>query len=226
MVCSKVGAMAGRLVGAVLGLAVLAGIGVTTGYAVGQSRVEEPTSFAAPMAVPAAQPSFPVNVYAVEPDPATDPLETGLPMQEARFRAGGFKLRAPVPVGWRRVDVSSDRSQFSVASNPQNTYLLRIEILAGDTQSTGVQARSRIDALRSQEADGNAENLIIEDESETGFTYTAIDIGGFQRVGIERFATMPGNSSAYFAVAVTGREVDREGMLALIDRVVEGAYVP
>lgn len=219
--------MAGRIVGALLALAVLAGIGAAAGYAVGRGQVEEPTTFATPVAVPASRPSFPVNVYDVEPDPDTAPLGDDLLLHEEKFRAGGFRLRAPVPDGWLRVELAG-RSQwnFSVATNPTNTYLLRIGILAGDRRSTGVETIARLAALRSAEADGNFENLIIEQESETGFAATYIDSGGFQRVSIERFETVPGNESAYFSVAVSGREVDREAMGQLLDRVVAGAYVP
>jgi hypothetical protein len=219
--------MVRRVVSAVVGLAVLAGIGVAAGYAVGENRVEETATFATPVAVPAAKPSFPVNVYDVQPDPTTDPLETGVPLQETKFRSGGFKLRAPVPTGWQRVELpGGNQWNFTVATNPTNTYLLRISILAADRRATRVEAIARLAALRSAETDGNSENLIVEEESDTGFTATYIDSGGFQRVSIERFETVPGNESAYFSVALSGREVDREGMADLVDRVVAGAYVP
>lgn len=219
--------MAGRIGGALLALAALAGIGVAAGYAVGQGHVEEPTSFATPVAVPASLPSFPVNVYDVEPDPDTAPLGGDLSLHEEKFRAGGFQLRAPVPDGWLRVELSG-RSQwnFTVATNPTNTYLLRIGILAGDRRSTGVETIARLAALESAETDGNFQNLIVEEESDTGFAATYIDSAGYQRVTIERFETVPGNDSAYFSVAVSGREVDREAMIELLDRVVEGAYAP
>ncbi len=213
--------------GALLALAVLAGIGGAAGYAVGQQRVEKPTSFATPVAVPASRPSFPVNVYEVAPDPGTDPLGADLLLSEEKFRAGGFALRAPVPDGWLRVELSGrNQWNFTVAANPANTYLLRIGILAGDRQSTGVEVIARLAALRSAEADGNFENLIVEEEFDTGFTATYIDGAGYQRVSIERFVTVPGNESAYFSVALSGREVDREAMAELLDRVVAGAYVP
>lgn len=219
--------MARRIVGAVVVLLVLAGLGAGAGYVVGRNDAQQPATFAVPQSVPAERPSFPVNVYDVEPDPDTAPLGTGLALHEERFRANGFRLRAPVPDGWRRVAVAGGtRWQFTDPDNPSNTYILRIEIVASDTQTTGVQAQSRMIALRQQEDDGNAENLIFEDESETGFTFTEIDVGGHQRVGIERFESVPGNSSAYFTVAVNGREVDRDGLVDLIDQVVEGAYVP
>lgn len=222
--------MAGRIVGAVLalaGIAGLAGIGGVAGYAVRHQSVEEPTPFATPVAVPASRPSFPVNVYDVVPDPDTEPLGTDLLLSEQKFRAGGFRLRAPVPIGWLRVELSG-RSQwnFSVPTNPPNTYLLRIGILAGDRQSTGVETIARLAALRAAETDGNSENLIVEEESDTGFTATYIDSAGYQRVSLERFATVPGNESAYFSVAVSGREVDRAAMIELCERVVAGSYVP
>ncbi len=219
--------MTGRIVRALLLLAVLTAIGAAMGYAAGVERAEEPTTFATPEAVPATRPSFPVNVYDIEPDPDTAPLARDLPLHEERFRAAGFALRAPVPDGWQRVELPGrNQWNFSVAANPTNTYLLRISILAGDRRSTGVEVIARLAALRAAETDGNFENLIIEEESGTAFSATYIDSGGYQRVAIERFETGPADESAYFSVAVSGREVDREAMVELLDRVVEGAYVP
>ncbi len=225
--------MTGRIVGALSTLVLLAIVGGGIGYVVATDRVEEPATFAEPQAVPAESPSFPVNVYDVEPDPDTAPLPTDVPLEEQRFRSDDFKLRAPVPVGWQRISIAGGvRWQFKDPATPSNTYLLRIEILAGTTQSTSVQAQSRIFALRQQEADGFAANLIIEEDDivqgdpDTGFTYTEIDDGGYQRVGIERFIAVPGNSSAYYTVAVSGREADRDGMVSLVQRIVAGAYVP
>ncbi|MEN8675362.1 hypothetical protein [Nocardioides sp.] len=218
--------MAGRLVGAFLGLVMLAAAGAGAGYLVGREDVEEPVTFAVPEAVPAEQPSFPVNVYDVTPDPDATPLDGGLALHEEKFRAGGFKLRAPAPDGWQRVELSG-RTQwnFTPADRVPNTYLLRIGIVAGERKSPSVETTSRIFALRQQETDGNSENLIIEEQSDSAFTATTI-VGGYQRVIMERFLTAPGNSSAYFTVVMNGREVDRDAMTELIDRVVAGAFVP
>ena len=219
--------MTGRIVRALLLLTVLTAIGAALGYAVGVHRTETPTTFATPEAVPASLPSFPVNVYDIKPDPDTVPLVGDLPLHEERFRAAGFALRAPVPDGWQRVELSGrNQWNFTLAANPTNTYLLRISILAGTRRSTGVEVIARLAALRAAETDGNFENLIVEEESGTGFSATYIDSGGYQRVAIERFESGPDDESAYFSVAVSGREVDREGMVELLDRVFEGAYVP
>ncbi len=219
--------MIGRIAGVLTALVVLAGLGAAAGYLVGRDDAVEPTTFAVPQAVPAESPSFPVNVYDVSPDPTTAPLASDLPLHEEKFRSGGFALRAPAPDGWLRVELPG-RSQwnFSVVDNPSHTYVLRIGIIAGERKTPGVETLSRIVALRAQESDGNSANLIVEDQSDTGFTATLIDSDGFQRVAIERFLTMPGDTSAYYTVAVNGREADREAMVALVDEVIAGAYVP
>lgn len=219
--------MAGRIVGALLTLCLLAGIGVAVGYVVGQRQVTEPTTFTTPVAVPASRPSFPVNVYDVEPDPTTAPLDAALPLHEEKFSSDGFRLRAPVPDGWMRVELSGrNQWNFSVPTNPSNTYLLRIGLLAADRRSTGVETIARLAALSAAEADGNFENLIVEEQSDTGFTATYIDGSGYQRVSIEKFETVPGHDSAYFSVAMSGREVDREAMVELLERIVSGTYAP
>lgn len=218
--------MAGRIAAALVALVLLAGAGAAAGYVVAQDEEPLPTTFATPESVPAASPGFPVNVYDVEDDPDAPPLAKKIDLHEEGFGAGGFRLRAPVPDGWRRVRLSGNNQwNFTVADNPLNTYLLRIGILAGERRTTGVAAGARLLALRAQEADGNSENLIVEEQSDTGFVATAI-IGGYQRVIMERFLTVPGNTSAYFTVVMNGREVDREAMTELLDRVVAGATVP
>ena len=219
--------MTGRITGALAVLVLLALVGAGAGYVSSQDEPVPPVSFSPPVAVPAESPSFPVNVYDVTPDPDTPPLAVDLPLSEAKFRAGGFALRAPVPDDWLRVELSGRASwQFSRPENPSGTYVLRLGIVAGERRVPSVATTSRVFALRQQELDGNSENLIVEEQTDTGFTYTVIDGTGHQRVGIERFLTVSGNDSAYYTVAVSGREVDREGMMSLLERIMDGAYVP
>ncbi|WP_323794336.1 hypothetical protein [Nocardioides sp.] len=219
--------MTGRIAGALALLVLLALVGAGAGYVSNQDEPVPPASFSPPVAVPAESPSLPVNVYDVTPDPDTPPLAVDTPLSEAKFRAGGFALRAPVPDDWLRVELSGRSSwQFSRPENPSGTYVLRLGIVAGERRAPSVAAASRVFALRQQELDGNSQNLIVEEQTDTGFTYTLIDAAGHQRVGIEEFLTVPGNDSAYFTVAVSGREVDREGMVSLLQRVTAGAYVP
>lgn len=222
--------MAGRISGVLALLVLLALLGAGAGYVSARQERVPPTSFSPPLAVPAEDPSLPVNVYEVTPDPATPPLAVDTPLHEEKFRAGGFALRAPVPDDWLRVELSGRSSwQFSRPENPSGTYVLRLGIIAGERRAPSVATTSRVFALRQQEIDGNSENLIVEEQSDTGFTYTVIDADGRQRVGMERFLPQPGGGgdlTAYYTVAVSGREADREGMLALLERVVDGAHVP
>ena len=212
--------MTGRLVGALVVLALLGGAG---GYVVATARAESdvaPTTFASPAPVPAADPRYPIVEYVVTPDPTTAALPTDLSLHTAEFEAGGFTLEAPVPNGWRRVGLSGGTQwNFSDPANPPNTYVLRIGIVAGDRRSAVVETMSRITALEAQENDGNSENLIIEQQDDSGFTASLIDVGGYRRISIERFLTFPGNLSAHATIAITGREVDRGGMTDLIARV-------
>ncbi len=218
--------MTGRIVGV---LTLLALVGGAIGYAVGENRPETvapgPVVFATPRPLPAVDPSYPVNEYDVRPDPTTAPLATGLPLRTARFRAGGFTLQAPVPKGWRR-GVLGGRTQWNFVDpdNPLNTYVLRIGIVAGERKSPGVATIARVAALQAQESDGNSENLVIRtDDDGAGFTASLIDLAGYRRVAIERFETLPDEPLAYYTVALSGREVDREGMADLLARVIAGA---
>ena len=204
-----------RWIGLALALVLVGG---GAGYALGQSREDEPASISAGP-VPAESPSYPVNEYDVLPDPGIAPLATDLPLHTAKFRTGGLRMTASVPVGWRRALLEGgDAWNFADPDNPPNTYLLRVGFVSGRVSLT-VARETRIAALEDAEAHGNLEHLVVEDRADDGFTATYLD-DGHQRVTMERFLPQGDSGQTYATVAVTGRETDRVGMADLQERVV------
>lgn len=220
-------------IGSAMALALL---GVAGGVASGRLLEDEPATIASATPVPATAPSYPVNEYDVLPDPGIAPLGTGLPSHTERFRLNDFRLTASVPDGWRRVELTGGSAwNFSPPSNPLNAYVLRIEIVAGSRSSVSAAKGARLLRLQSAQADGNMQRLVIEDETEDGIVASYLDPrrgpdkeilpGFYQRVTLERWLTF-GSDTAYADIAVTGRDVDREGMADLLERVATSAAIP
>jgi len=212
--------MSTRVLGLLLALALL---GVATGYA-GQRVLDaddSPASFAA-LPVPASSPSYPVNEYDVRPDPGAAPLPVDVALRRMTLREGGERVSVLAPRTWRRVAVQPGAAwNFSRPDYPLNTYLLRVTLLGGQRISGSVASTARIAALRAAELDGNLEAVTVEQESADGFDATYLQ-GGYRRVLMERFSTL-GTSTVQVGVAVTGREVDRDGMADLLERVLASA---
>lgn len=208
-----------RWIGLALALVLVGG---GAGYALGQSREDEPARISAEP-VPAQSPSYPINEYDVLPDPGIAPLATGLPLHPAKFRTGDLQMRASAPTGWRRAVLQGgDSWNFADPDVPQPTYMLRVGLIAGDRASLNAAREFRISKLEDAEANGDLEHLVVEDRSDDGFTATYLS-GGHLRVTMERFLAQPGSTQAYATIAVVGRDRDREGMADLLERVTASA---
>jgi hypothetical protein len=215
-----VGRMRVRWIGLALTLAL---VGAAAGYALGHAALEEPTSLSSAQPLRAVSPSYPVNEYDVRPDPGIAPLSPDLPLRPATFRTGALRMTADVPRGWRREPMeNSPEWNLADADNPINTYKVRIGIDAGDRVSVTVARNARIDALKDAEANGNLEHVVVERLTDDGFTVTYID-GGYQRVAMERWLPQHDSNSAFATIAVAGREVDRQGMADLLERIAASA---
>lgn len=208
-----------RALGVALVLAVAGAVG---GYAVGASQTDEPVNISMALPVPAADPSYPVVEYEVEPDPEVAPLATGIALEETRLRAGRNKLEISIPRGWS-LGGDVGRWVYSAPQRVENTYFLRVQIL-NNLRSQGVERDARIGALQEAEANDVLERVVIEDETDDGFVATYLQ-DGFQRVSMERFLPL-GTTSTYLTVAVIGREQDREGMADLLERICASASIP
>jgi hypothetical protein len=209
-----------RWIGLTLALALVGG---AAGFALARMAGEDPRVAAGAAPVAAQSPSYPVNEYDVLPDPGIAPLAPDLPSHVATFAAGGLRMTASVPIGWRRVALSGRNSwNFADPDNPSNTYLLRIGIDAGDRVSVRVAKTARIAALEDAEQNGALQHVVVESEEEDSFVATYI-ADGYQRVTMERWLPQHDSDQAFAVVAVTGRETDREGMADLLERVSSSA---
>lgn len=210
--------MGWRGLGIVVALAVVGAV-AGAGYAVSQR--EEPTRLDDTVPASASEPSFPTNPEVeVLPDPSTAPLSTRLPTHRAAVGQDPFDLKLPVPDGWARSNSKAGEWRWFVESNPANTYVLRV-VLPSGYSPVDTSIDTRIAAL-----DGatGIQEFTVEDRYADGFTATYV-LEGYKRLTMERYLTVDGSGSVYAVIAMTGREVDRAGMQALLDQIMAEATV-
>jgi hypothetical protein len=198
--------------------------GLAGGYAFGELRDEDPGTASHATPLP-AEPSVPIPAAPdVLPDPDSPPLPVNLPTRPTHLSTGshGYGLTVDEPIGWRRNHLG-EAWTWAVPENPTNTYVLRVTILAGLHQSVAVAKAARISALLDAVAQGNLEDFHVE--SQTGDTFIATYVNdGYRRVTMERIISDsfgPVDRGAYAVAAVTGREVDREGLTDLVQRTAD-----
>lgn len=200
-------------------MVVLALVGALVGGGIATLLRGEPARLDDSRPVAAASPSFPTDPpVAVLPDPSTPALSTRLPTHTETVGQDPFDLNFPVPDGWTRSDAKAGVSLWFVESNPANTYRLRVVLYSG--YSTIPDARD--DRIAALDGATGIQEFTVEDETADGFTATYV-LGGYKRVTMERFLAVDGSSTVYAVVAIVGREADRAGMQALIDKIAAEA---
>lgn len=199
-----------------LGVAVLlVGIGVVPGVLLARATEEGPRTVDRAVPVAASSPSFPTDPpVEVLPDPATPALATDLRSHTETIGQDPFALRVPIPNGWVRSNSKAGEWRWYVADHPTNTYALRISLPSGYSTIPNALA-SRIDAL-----DGATGIQDFDVESQSVDTFTASYVlDGYRRVTTERFISTDGSTTVYAVIAMIGRDADRDGMTALVDRI-------
>jgi hypothetical protein len=213
--------MTGRLVGALLVLALLGG---GAGYLLAPDGPHEPvpTTFTSPAPVPAAEPSLPVEIFRSDPDDAT--LEPAIELRTARLTVLGADdeprhvLSVPVPRGWTETMPTPTRWQYVVPGNDAQAYGLRIDVLADTGLSVDSARENRVSQLRSALLQGSFSDLELTEEDGDGFTAVYVQ-DGYQRHTIERFYPGPDPDRVFASVAVYGRARDVTGLNDLLERI-------
>lgn len=206
-----------RVLGLVLVMLV---VGVGAGYVVAEATHEEPVAADRVEPVPAESPAYPTPpAVDVLPDPDTPPLEPGIPTERIRLRTDGGRgqtLFVDQPTGWRRHRLA-DNWHYAVAGNPVNTYTMRVGLTEGLHQSVAVAKAARIAAFEDAVANGDLENFTVESQTDDTLiaTYVADD---HVRLTMERWVAFGDSNIASAVGAVTGRMVDRTGLMDLLER--------
>jgi len=145
---------------------------------------------------------------------------TGLATETERLRpepnAAGVKV--DVPAGWHSSHTSANSWNFANPEASPGTYVLRVSIQAGSNVSISGAIAQRIALLQTTEDEGNISDFTVINQTGDTLIATYVD-GGHLRFTTERWVSFDG-SHAYASVAVTGREVDQQGLNELLGRTI------
>lgn len=203
-----------RVLGLVL---VLLAVGVGAGYVVADATRPDPVAVDRPIPVPAESPAHPTPpAVEVLPDPDTPALEPNVPTERVRLRTDDHVLFVNQPTGWRRHRLGNDW-HWAVKENPVNTYKLRVGITKGLNASVTVAKVARIAAFEDAVANGDLSDFALESQTDDTLIATYV-ADGYLRVTMERWVSFGDSNIAYAVVAVSGRSVDRTGLLDLLER--------
>jgi hypothetical protein len=206
-----------------LGVAVvLLCLGVVGGYAVADRDQEKPVQSNTLVPVTGVSPAVPTPAaptYAADPtDPPMDATGLATETLPLRLDPNGVGVKVDIPTGWQSSHPSANLWNFVDPEASTGTYLLRVTIQAGTNVSISGAVAQRIALLQTTEDDGNISDFTVTNR--TGDTLIATYVQtGHLRFTTERWVSFDG-STAYASVAVTGREVDQQGLNDLLGRTI------
>lgn len=198
-------------------LALLLLIGAAAGFGASWALGENPPGGGTAAPVPAASPSLPIDpVPELLRDPPTPALAEGIPLEEQSVGSGAFRMTLPVPAGWDFFENSLNEWQWRPPDQPDFGYVLRVEQVLSNRRSIDWTLDRRVDELNEDES-----NVEILGETADSLHFSFIS-SNHLRHGYLRWLDVTGSDNAQVEIAVTGREVDDEGMADLIARVGSG----
>jgi hypothetical protein len=127
-------------------------------------------------------------------------------------------VKVDVPAGWHSSHTSANSWNFANPEASPGTYVLRVSIQAGSNVSISGAIAQRIALLQTTEDEGNISDFTVVNQTGDTLIATYVD-GGYLRFTTERWVSFDG-SHAYASVAVTGREVDQQGLNELLGRTI------
>lgn len=202
---------------AALVVVVLLFVGLAGGYAAALALARQPAEAGVAEPVAAASPSIPLDPPPlIKPDPEVDPLPTDLEMRRTQFRGPDFSFSYPRPRGWALTRAGEDHKWRDPSIEVSYTYLLRVRAARGRNESI---ARMLTDRVRDIDAD--QQDVTWLEQTTDSLSYSYLD-DGHLRFGLLTWLDVSGSGLSEVEVAVTGREVDRPGLQALLDTVVAG----
>lgn len=195
----------------------LVATGIVGGFATAAYLEPDPITSGAPRPVTAADPSVPtIPPTQVGPDPDEERLQTGLPMTQVSVGSGKNEFTFPAPVGWVRLEPSSNEVKYKLPGNSTNTFVLRVEQVKSQHETIPDILLQTKESLKREFEDYED---IAQTHDSLQFSYV---YNGFRRYGFLTWLDLTRSGQAEAEVAVTGRMVDVPGMSELITRVIRG----
>lgn len=206
--------MTGRRLAA---LALLLVLGAAVGFGSSMAVAERPTSTDAAAPVAAQSPSLPVDpVPELLPDSTHPALAPELELVRQTVGTGDFQMTLPVPKGWDFSVNSLNEWQWRPPDQPDFGYVLRVEQVLSNRRSIDWTLDRRIDEL---DEDEDAFEVLDQTSESLHFSYVTAN---HLRHGYLTWVDVTGSDNAQVEVAVTGREVDDDGMGDLVARIAAG----
>ncbi len=199
-------------------LVALLATGIVSGFAAAAYH-ERPVATGVPQPVAAQDPSVPIDPFLLRKDPDEPELSTDLAMQEVSVGADPNRFCFPAPVGWDRIDPSSNEVKYKVKNNPENTFVLRVEQVTSQHEQIPDMVQQSVDDLQQDEQQVRIPVGQRTYDSLVGFSYVH---DGYRRFGFRTWKDVTESGQAEAEIAVTGREVDLPGMKKLMASVVAG----
>lgn len=198
-------------------VAALLAAGIVGGFVAGAFLEPDPVTTGAARPVTAADPSVPtIPPAAVEPDSDEDPLPTGLDMTQVSVGTGKNEFIFPAPIGWVRLEPSSNEVKYKVPGNSTNTFVLRVEQVKSQHETI---PDIILETKESLEREFEDYDDIAQTHDSLQFSYV---YNGFRRFGFITWLDLSRSGQAEAEVALTGREVDVPGMTELNIKVIRG----
>ena len=191
--------------------------GIVGGFAAAAYLEPDPVTSGAPQPVTAVSPSVPTNAPApLQEDPTEAELGTGLPLRKVSVGSGSNEFVFPAPLGWRRIDPSSNEVKYKLPGNSTNTFVLRVEQVTSQHETIPDILQAAYDDL---ERDFEDFDEIRRSHDSLEFSYV---YNGFRRFGFMTWLDISRSGQAEAEIALTGRAVDVPGMRELMTKVIRG----
>lgn len=191
--------------------------GIVGGFAAAAYLAPQPVTSGVPSPVTATSPSVPVDPPApLRVDPTEPPLATDMALRDVSVGTDKYNFVFPAPVGWKRIDPSSNEVKYKEPGNPENTYVLRVEQVISQHETIPDILAERIEDLTQDE----------DDYEEIRRTYDSLEFSyvhdGYRRFGFITWMDLTQSGQAEAEVALMGRRVDVPGMRELMIRIIRG----
>lgn len=191
--------------------------GIVGGFATADQLESSPSTSGAPKPVTAQDPSFPIDpTQPVKADPPQPALGMGLPMRQVSVGAPPDRVVFPAPRGWSQVGALSNQVKYKVPNNPNNTFILRVEQVTSDHESTQEMVQGKYDQLRDDETQVKKSFRSI-DQLEVSYVHD-----NYRRFALYSWIDVRGSGQAEVEIAITGRKKDLPGIRELMTTIIRG----
>lgn len=192
--------------------------GIVGGFATAAQLESSPPTTGEPKPVVAQDPSYPIDpTQPIKPDPPQPALGMGLPMRTVSVGAPPDRVVFPVPRGWGQAGAAlSNQVKYKVPSNPNNTFILRVEQVTSDHETTAEMVKEKLDQLRADETQVKLSFRSI-DQLEVSYVHDS-----YRRFALYSWIDVRGSGQAEVEIAITGRKKDLPGIRELMTKVIVG----